>query len=582
MTNPFTWVGVIGSAHPGGLPLREGRIHCLSVGQGIVHKLASAFAVGLVLFCRLAAGSIGPTPESVVILANSDDPDSIPIAEHYAEVRGVPKANIIALKMPDEETITWREFIDQIWQPFQDELVKRKWIDAVAMNLTDEMGRRKYLISGHRIGAVVVCRGVPLRISHDPAFYKENKPYTANPQYQTNAGAVDSELSLLTLTGYPVTAFVGNPLYKNTHPSGFDRALVVMVSRLDGPTAKDALALVDNAVLAEKTGLIGRAYIDLGGPYPKGDEWLSVTADRINKLGFDLSIDRSPTTMPVTTRFDAPVLYFGWYAADITGPFMLPGFQFPPGAIALHIFSFSAHTLRSSTKGWCGPLVARGVTATVGNVYEPYLELLHRPDLLVEALSRGSTFVEAAYFALPALSWQSIAIGDPLYRPFGTTLAAQESRLGGLSEDQRDFVAIRRANLMTQSGNAAGALKLLESRLMVHQGIALGLTVSRLLQEGGDREAAGAALAFATKITSYAQGDVEVAHQVAQQLLQCGRSSDAVAVYMHVLSATGMERQVRLPILADARSAALVAHDDAASKILKVEIDRLVNQVLSE
>ena len=120
MTNPFSWVGVIGTAHPGGLPLREGRIHCLSVAQGIVHKLASAFAVGLALFCRLAAGSVGPSQESVVILANSDDPDSIPIAEHYAEVRGVPKRNIIALKMPEEETITWREFIDQIWQlPFR-------------------------------------------------------------------------------------------------------------------------------------------------------------------------------------------------------------------------------------------------------------------------------------------------------------------------------------------------------------------------------------------------------------------------------------------------------------------------------
>ena len=255
--------------------------------------------------------------------------------------------------------------------------------------------------------------------------------------------------------------------------------------------------------------------------------------------------------MPVTARFDAPVLYFGWYAADIKGPFMLPGFRFPPGAIAVHIYSFSAHTLHSSTKGWCGPLVARGVTATVGNVYEPYLELLHRPELLVEALSRGTTFVEAAYFALPALSWQSIAIGDPLYRPFGMSLAAQESHLVGMSEDQRDFVAIRRARLMTLEGNAAGALRLLQARLSVHRGLALGLTVSTVVASVGDRDSAGSSLEFAPKIASYPQGDVEVAHQVAQQLLHCGRGSDAVAVYMHLLSGTGMERQVRLPILAE-------------------------------
>ena len=60
------------------------------------------------------------------------------------------------------------------------------------------------------------------------------------------------------------------------------------------------------------------------------------------------------------------------------------------GAVALHIHSFSAPTLRSDSAGWCGPFVARGVTATVGNVFEPYLDLTHRPNLLLQACRRSA------------------------------------------------------------------------------------------------------------------------------------------------------------------------------------------------
>ena len=87
----------------------------------------------------------------------------------------------------------------------------------------------------------------------------------------------------------------------------------------------------------------------------------------------------------------------------------------------MHIHSYSATTLRNRDTGWSGPFVARGVTATVGNVFEPYLQLTHRPDLLLRALVRGATFGDAACYAQPALSWQVIAIGDPLYRPFAVS-----------------------------------------------------------------------------------------------------------------------------------------------------------------
>ena len=93
-------------------------------------------------------------------------------------VRGIPAANVIALKMPLAETISWREFIATIWQPLEDELVRKGWIDALAMDLYDDVGRREYSVSGHRISALITCRGVPLRIGNDPALFREVKPLT--------------------------------------------------------------------------------------------------------------------------------------------------------------------------------------------------------------------------------------------------------------------------------------------------------------------------------------------------------------------------------------------------------------------
>ncbi|MFC4996158.1 hypothetical protein [Rubritalea tangerina] len=78
-------------------------------------------------------------------------------------------------------------------------------------------------------------------------------------------------------------------------------------------------------------------------------------------------------------------------------------------------------------------MLAKGAAATVGNVYEPYLQMTHHFDLLHQRLPRRHTFIEAATMALPVLSWQNLTVGDPLYRPFkhldGSGSIADEDKL---------------------------------------------------------------------------------------------------------------------------------------------------------
>ncbi|MSU23544.1 MAG: TIGR03790 family protein [Opitutus sp.] len=109
----------------------------------------------------LARAAVPDPALRVVLLANSDDPDSLRIARHYAEARGVPAANVIALKLPLTETITWSEFIVTLWQPLQEQLVRDKWIDAIPMALTDGVGRKNMprpVTGSPRWSSAAACR----------------------------------------------------------------------------------------------------------------------------------------------------------------------------------------------------------------------------------------------------------------------------------------------------------------------------------------------------------------------------------------------------------------------------------------
>jgi len=515
----------------------------------------------------------------VVLLANSRQPDSVRLAEFYAEKRGVPPANIIALPLPEAEDITWREFIDQVFSPLQDELYRRGWLEGMATSLLDKLGRKRYALTGHHLSYLVVCRGVPLRIYNDPTLLDELNPRRLAPQFNKNEAAVDSELSLLAQNGTEITGMVSNPLFANERPSTLDAEMVVIVSRLDGPTFESARHLVTAALEGERSGLLGRYYVDLRGPHADGDEWLGSVLTQLQDLGFDGDTDREGGTFGGEARFDAPVLYFGWYAGDLNGPFAAADFSFPPGAIAVHIHSFSAHTLRSATAGWCGPLVARGVAATVGNVFEPFLQLTHRPNLLLRALSRGLTFGDAAYYALPALSWQAVTIGDPLYRPFRVSLGEQEHAVATLPPALAPYAVIRRANLLLRQNDRPAALAFLQAGMREQPGIALGLTLAKLQLAAADAKAAVGTLGFATALKQFRPQDWPLAREIAGLLAAHDARAAALKVYAALVGTKAPTPEAQKALLTEARATADAAGDLALSLEFSRQLNALVPAV---
>ncbi|TAG27202.1 MAG: TIGR03790 family protein, partial [Verrucomicrobia bacterium] len=437
------------------------------------------------------------------------------------------------------------------------EAIRRDWLLASVSEARDLIGRLRVVCAGHRLDAIVVCLGVPLRIAHDPTLYFENSnPLAANKNLRTNGGAVDSELSLLASGNYPTAALIPNPLFQKRSPNSTLLDQIIPVGRLDGPTLDDAKGLVDRAILAEREGITGRAYLDIGGPHPKGDQWIEACLPILEGLHFETVLDRASETMPVWARFDAPAFYIGWYANDANGPFTAPDFRFPVGAIALHIHSFSGVTLRSTTTAWAGPLVAKGVTATFGNVGEPFLEFTHQPHLFLEALSRGEPLGRAALFSLNALSWQAILIGDPLYRPFTVSPGAQwENRAAAPAEVQL-YRRIRRMRQLAAEGSAPDAVALGMAGMTKRPSLALALTLSELQEKIRDTDNARRTLGVFTALRRYKDADFPFVYVATQRARALGDNANALTLFGRLLDDRDLPRDFRLRILLEAATLA--------------------------
>jgi tetratricopeptide (TPR) repeat protein len=109
--------------------------------------------------------------------------------------------------------------------------------------------------------------------------------------------------------------------------------------------------------------------------------------------------------------------------------------------------------VRSTNQNWAGPLLAKGATATMGVVYEPYLA--GTPDLATftaRLIFSGFSYGEAACAAQPVVSWQTTVVGDPLYRPFGRNGDATHQELEITKSPLLAWSWLRLANLNLANG----------------------------------------------------------------------------------------------------------------------------------
>lgn len=413
-------------------------------------------------FTGLHAASQEETAATLVVY-NTADPVGKELADFYCATREIDPAHEIGLTAPLSEEISRTDYERTIEGPLVEEFVKRGyWQFARGPS-------GKIRLVATQVSIVVLIKGMPLKVApftlpipptpspapsssplsptspqaspvappHRPTGPVPSTPTSpssspAPPAYTTcNAASVDSELSMMGCFHHPTLGPFGSPFsrHEGERPGPGKQDVIrkippdyLMVARLDGPTPECVRGMVLDGIKAEREGLWGWGIADLraitDGTYRLGDDWIRMAAASLRHNGIPVLCDDLPETIAEGFPLPEVSAYYGWYSGSIDGPFADTGFRFQPGAVAFHLHSFSASTLRHPAQGWTGPLLMHGAAASLGNVYEPYLGFTTNLGTLARMLLAGHNLVESYYAAQPVLSWMSVLVGDPLYRPY--------------------------------------------------------------------------------------------------------------------------------------------------------------------
>jgi uncharacterized protein (TIGR03790 family) len=522
------------------------------------------------LLCTLALS--GQTREeaaaSVIIVVNRADPDSLAIGRHYADQRGIPKANIIELSAPTTETISVAEYVETIANPLLNALLENEWVRGVKEVSKDRYGRERLAVTVHEIPYVVLIRGVPLRIANNPTYVRETEGKIPE-QFRVNNGSVDGEVALLLAPqNISMTALLPNPYFGKNRVSPSDANRILRVSRLDGPTKKDVINLIDRSLEAERTGLMGRAYVDTGGPHEKGDVWIREAGELAEAAFFDTDYHTDRRRMDYRERLDAPAIYVGWYASKAYAQWRAPRWPVPPGAIGFHLHSFSGTSVRSP-RTWLGAFVSQGYCATVGNVYEPYLQYTHRPQILLRHLLSGGTFGEAVMMSMPALSWQSVAIGDPLFRPFKSGLKEQLS--GSQDSPFAAYASLREINRLLAEEDREAAIRFARAKFADQPSLALAYRLAQLYVEDNRNGKAAEVLKIIRFISAFSEDEYVLVQKIANLLDELGESTLALKLYQTLLDQRSLNKRLKIALYEGGASIASSQGDAALASRWQLE-----------
>ncbi len=320
-------------------------------------KIYVRLAILLLAFAPWFACLARAGGDEVVVVYNKKMPGSKDVAEYYAKARNVPQSQVFGFSLPTYEAMTRDEFSQLLQNPLARKLEDGGLWKFGETTLQGADGTPVHFVQGvvaSKIRYAVLCYGVPLKIWPDTDVH-EPQHADVPAIFQNNGASVDSELAWLPLLENKerLSGPMNNRLYGTTNADLLSPTNgILLVTRLDGPSAAIAIGLVKKSLEAEQEGLWGRSYFDARSitepHYKLGDDWILRSAELFRQLGFDPAVDKNPGTFPADFPMSHIAIYAGWYSGNADGPFALPTVEFMPGAFAYHLHSYSAATLRSA------------------------------------------------------------------------------------------------------------------------------------------------------------------------------------------------------------------------------------------
>ncbi len=500
---------------------------------------ALAAAVVIASLAGVAAAS-AQTGSNVLLVSNALSQSSAEIADYYAGRRAVPSSQVLRLPVPVAEEISRRDYEQKIEGPLG------SWLASHAAQ--------------DRILYIVLTKDLPLRIAGTGGT-------------TGTVASVDSELTLLyrKLAGRAINpaGSVRNPYFPDatasTPPPRFTHRThdIYLVGRLDGYTTADVKAMIDKGLAPSSNGTVV-----LDGKFEMsqsvGNTWLAAAATALRAVPGWTDRVLLDLGQPTLTGKTNVIGFYSWGSNAVAATLRHYDLAFLPGAIAGEYVSTDARTFKEPPDDWVvndtknpfggshqsliGDLIRDGVTGVAGHVAEPYLNATIRPDLLFPAYARGFNLIESFYMAMPALSWQTVVVGDVLCAPFGKSQPETTDLNPSLDPDTElpGFFSARRVAAIVSAGAKPDAAKL------------LARADSRLAK--GDRAGMRKALEDATALDrTFAPAQLTLAamHEAAQEW------DAAIARYRDVL-AQNQNQPIALNNLAYALA---VRKNDAASAL---------------
>ena len=369
--------------------------------------------------------SPGHTPAEVLLVYNANSPISAAIAKDYAAKSGVTKTVVIrcadSAVSSDNETISLANYAGQIAVPIG-----------------------SYLKMHQEINFIVLTKGVPIRIDGGITGSRDiGSTGNYHPSVDSYLAAIDypnfKDAVKINITGSGATGFGWlNRYWKAKTPFSHAQFGGYLVTRLDGYTQADAMALVTRAIAAEKSTQIGKVLLDVQPHFGIDDvasQPLAVTgtikdesaysswnADLV-KAGGLLAALKIPTDLDKNEAFvgDQTDLlgYFSWGSNDVKySDKAYQSLRFLPGSIGDTAVSTSARTFLPTSGGQSliTDLIAHGITGVKGYTDEPLLQAIASPSVTMDRYTSGFTLAESFYAASRFVGWEDVVIGDPLCR----------------------------------------------------------------------------------------------------------------------------------------------------------------------
>jgi len=329
------------------------------------------FAAWLTLTTNAVPSLAAIDEQSIAVVINQQDQDSVELGQSYVDVHGIPEEHIIRVSMQKRNSIPLGE-VEQLLDQLDRQrfpglsgyaLVWEKPFRAECMSITSAVALR-----GNRAACTTGCR-----------------PTLANPWFFDPAGA--------------------RPSTREVRP-----AMLVT-----GGDAASTRALIQRGLRSKQNSTTGQALLVLSGD-PNRD----IRRPRFRQMTKRV-LPRLKTRMIVGFPSEADGIMF--YLTGAVSVPHLEHIEFLPGAVADHVTS-NGGTLYNSPQMSSLEWIRAGATASYGTVVEPCNLPGKFPDpvRLMERYTAGDSVLQA-YWGSVAMPGQGVFVGDPLARPF----AAQQA-----------------------------------------------------------------------------------------------------------------------------------------------------------